>query len=145
MSHTPVFGTLPPDVAYVTRPGAYAVFFNVRGELGLVRTNTGRYFLAGGGIEPGENPEVTVLREVLEETGLIAEVLRPLGIATEYFLDEINGVYYEKKGYFYHLTIVGAAPEGKIEADHHLLWMPPAQAAPLFYHDMFRWALKQVG
>lgn len=144
MSHMPVFGALLPDVTYVARPGAYAVFFNAKGELGLVRTGAGRYFLAGGGIEPGEAPEATVLREVLEETGLIAEILRPLGVATEYFLDETNGVYYEKKGHFYHLAILGVAPEGKIEADHHLLWMLPAQASPLFYHDMFRWALEQA-
>ncbi len=145
MSHIPTFGVLLPDIVYVSRPGAYAVFFNTQGELGLVRTGAGRYFLAGGGMEPGETPETTVLREVLEETGLSAEILRPLGVAVEYFLDEISGIYYQKKGYFYLLTILGLAPGGKIEDDHHLLWMPPAKAAPLLYHDMFRWALEQAG
>jgi len=139
------FGAPLPGVTYISRPGAYALFFNAQSELGLVRTDGGRYFLAGGGIEPGEDQETALLREVREETGLIAAIHRPLGAAVEYYFDNNNGLYYKKTGYFYHVAILGAAPEGKTEADHQLIWLPPAQAAPLFYHDMYRWALGLVG
>jgi 8-oxo-dGTP diphosphatase len=139
------FGAPLPGVTYISRPGAYALFFNAQSELGLVRTDGGRYFLAGGGIELGEDQETALLREVREETGLIAAIHRPLGAAVEFYFDNKNGLYYKKTGHFYHVTILGAAPEGKTEADHHLLWLPPAQAAPLFYHEMYRWALGLVG
>ncbi len=39
----------------------------------------GQYDLPGGGLEPGETPEEGIRREVLEETGLRAVVVRSLG------------------------------------------------------------------
>lgn len=42
----------------------------------------GRYFysLPGGGIEDGEKPEETVIRELKEECGLDGEIVKPLNI-----------------------------------------------------------------
>ncbi|MCR9100362.1 MAG: NUDIX domain-containing protein [bacterium] len=144
MSAVLTFGTPPVDAAYITRPGAYAVFFNEMQELGLVRTDDGRYFLAGGGIEAGEGKEAALIREVLEETGLRAAVQAPIGIAREFYLDEIESRYYEKIGHFYQVVITGQAPAEKTEADHTLLWLPVAEALPLLYHDMYRWAVEQA-
>jgi 8-oxo-dGTP pyrophosphatase MutT (NUDIX family) len=144
MSALLTFGTPPVDAAYITRPGAYAVFFNEMQELGLVRTDDGRYFLAGGGIEAGEKKEEALFREVLEETGLQASVKAPIGLAREFFLDEIESRYYEKIGHFYHVVITGQDPTQKTEADHTLLWLPVAEALPLLYHDMYRWAVVQA-
>lgn len=144
MQQITAFGTKLPTVDYVSRPGAYALFFNVQSELGLVRTDGGRYFLAGGGIEAGEDRETALIREVQEETGLLAQVDQPLGTAVEYYLDRNEGVYYKKTGHFFRVDILGEAPEGKTEDDHHLIWLPPAEAGPLLYHDMYRWAMQQA-
>ena len=38
------------------------------------------YVLPGGGVEPGETPEETVLRELKEECGLDGTILRPLAV-----------------------------------------------------------------
>ena len=53
----------------------------VRGEELLVITPTGKRVtgLPKGGMEPGETPEQAAAREVREETGVVANVLGPLG------------------------------------------------------------------
>jgi len=55
-----------------------------RGSLVLVKRGRppflGRYALPGGGVEFGERLENAVRREVCEETGLEAEVVRLLGV-----------------------------------------------------------------
>jgi 8-oxo-dGTP pyrophosphatase MutT (NUDIX family) len=53
----------------------------LRGEELLVITPTGKRVtgLPKGGMEPGETPEQAAAREVREETGVVANVLGPLG------------------------------------------------------------------
>lgn len=64
------------------RVAAYALIER-RGELLLTHWRRGRmhgWTLPGGGIEPGEDPRDTVVREVKEETGLEASVGRLVGV-----------------------------------------------------------------
>lgn len=51
-----------------------------QGKLLMVQDRvSGRFGLSGGYIEPGETPAEAALRELHEETGLTAEIVRPLG------------------------------------------------------------------
>jgi len=50
------------------------------GQVVLHRTRKGNLNFPKGKIEHGETPEQAAAREVLEETGLVAESLEPLGI-----------------------------------------------------------------
>lgn len=68
--------------------GAFALIKNTTGLLLLVQrgnkadgTIDGRFNLPGGRVEPGETPAIAVIREVLEETGLIVRSVynNPLG------------------------------------------------------------------
>lgn len=138
------FGSLPPGMPFFTRPGSYAVFFNEQGLLGLVRNGEGDYFLAGGGIEPGETKEQAIIREVAEETGLLVKIDAYLGVAAEYFYNADNQRYVNKAGYFFLVKPIGFDPALKVEDDHTLLWLPVEQAHPLMYHDIYRWALDKV-
>jgi 8-oxo-dGTP pyrophosphatase MutT (NUDIX family) len=54
------------------------------------------YILPGGGVESGEDPEVTVIRELKEECGLDGTIIRPLNVT---FKD--NG----RKEYVYEVSI----------------------------------------
>lgn len=76
-----------PDEQLVQRTalGAACAIFDGDGRVLLVRHTYGRlnWELPGGGSEDGESPDETASRELLEETGLHAE------------LDRLTGVYFE--------------------------------------------------
>jgi 8-oxo-dGTP pyrophosphatase MutT (NUDIX family) len=56
--------------------GAAAVIFDGAGNVLLVKENYDRrrWSLPGGAVEPGESDEEAVIREVAEETGVVARV-----------------------------------------------------------------------
>ncbi len=84
------------------RVAAYAVVTSPRGVLLTEYSDQtaapGSWGLPGGGLEPAEQPEATVLREVWEESGQDVEVGRFLGVRTRH--------------------VVGRAPDGRLE-DYH--------------------------
>ena len=73
------------DPVQRTALGAACVIFDGEGRVLLVHHTYGRlnWELPGGGSEPDEAPNETATRELLEETGLHAEV------------DRLTGVYFE--------------------------------------------------
>jgi 8-oxo-dGTP diphosphatase len=95
----------PPSAAVLI--GAVCAIFDSDDRVLLVRHTYGRrnWELPGGGAEPGESPDTTALRELLEETGLEAAI------------DRLTGLYFEarhERGAFLHIvfrcTRRGAAP-----------------------------------
>jgi len=96
----------------------------------------GGWTLPGGGMEPGEHPEQTVVREVKEETGFDVDLGAPLG-AVEYTLPngrpkivhywsaEVDPGHAERHSY---------EANGEIRA---LEWVPLAKAAKrlTYEHD----------
>jgi 8-oxo-dGTP pyrophosphatase MutT (NUDIX family) len=63
------------------RPAASAVIFDRRGRLLLQqRSDGGQWGLPGGSVEIGESVRDAIVREVLEETGLIVTVRRLIGV-----------------------------------------------------------------
>lgn len=64
-------------------PGARAVVFDDDGRVLLgQRADNGRWGLITGILEPGEEPAPGLLREVLEETGVVAEAQRLVSVDT---------------------------------------------------------------
>ena len=59
-------------------PGAGGVVFDEAGRVLLIRDRNGFWVFPKGHIDPGETPEEAAVREVLEETGVRAQVLAPL-------------------------------------------------------------------
>jgi 8-oxo-dGTP diphosphatase len=63
-------------------PGVSAVILNDAGELLLgQRSDNGKWSLIAGTVDPGEQPADTILREILEETGVHAVIERLAGVA----------------------------------------------------------------
>lgn len=73
-----------------TRPAAYAIIIE-RGYILLshlspdATPNASGWTLPGGGIDPGEQPEDTVIREVFEETGFHIGIDALMGVHAAYF------------------------------------------------------------
>lgn len=58
--------------------------YNAQGEVLLQRRgDNGRWGLPGGAIEPGESIRQAAARELLEETGLVVDVKRLIGLYTD--------------------------------------------------------------
>lgn len=64
-------------------PAAAAIIFDDTGRLLLVRRgkppHQGHWSVPGGKCEPGETVEAACVREVVEETGLVVEIVRLAG------------------------------------------------------------------
>ena len=98
---------MDPPAERVTRVAAYVVALDEHGRLLLTRLNErtsrpGAWTLPGGGVEFGEHPELTALRELEEETGYRGRLTRlltvdahyaPVGTAFEFDYHAIRVVY----------------------------------------------------
>ena len=78
--------------------------------------------LPKGHIEEGETPEDTAVREVAEETGIIGEVLAPLGIIDFWFVAEGRRVH-KTVHHFLLRAIGGALSDADIEVTE-VAWVP---------------------
>ena len=66
----------------VLRPSSAGVIFDSTGERVLLvrRSDNGQWDVPSGGIDPGESAAEACAREVLEETGLVVEAGRLIGV-----------------------------------------------------------------
>jgi ADP-ribose pyrophosphatase YjhB (NUDIX family) len=73
-------------------PGVTAVVFDDDGRVLLVRrADNGRWTLVTGCLEPGEQPAAGAVREIEEETAVVAEVERVLAVESLPVTDYDNG------------------------------------------------------
>jgi 8-oxo-dGTP diphosphatase len=135
----PVFGMQTGTVRYTVRPSAYALVADAGGQLAAVRTLQG-VFLAGGGIETGESLAQAVVREVLEECGLVVRVGDWATWAVQFVYSETERTHFEKRCTFVEAVLEAAAGSGK-ESDHELLWIAPGAAPALMSHQSHAWAI----
>jgi 8-oxo-dGTP pyrophosphatase MutT (NUDIX family) len=82
--------------------------------------------LPKGVVERGEAPEQTALREVQEETGLEAEIIRPLGDISYWFV--WGGERVRKKVAFYLMRAVGGDTSKHDHEMEEIRWIPLQRA-----------------
>lgn len=75
---------LTAELGYITpKVGADGAIFDEDGRILLVRrTDDGRYCIPGGWVDPNESPAEAAVREVYEETGFTAHMLRLVDVFT---------------------------------------------------------------
>ena len=110
-------------------------------QVAIVETPLG-CFLPGGGAQAGESPEAALTREVLEECGCVAEIIRPLGRATEYVFAEGEGYFAKQCSFF--LANLGEPVRRPVDPDHRLTWLAVPTAKARLVHDSQAWAVSQA-
>lgn len=98
--------------------------------------------LPKGNIEPGESKEEAAVREVLEETGLEAEVVEPLGDSRYFYVWEGDRI--RKVVHFFLMRATG----GDISRHDHEMedvrWFPAAEALDEAAYDGEREILRRA-
>lgn len=131
------FGTPEPGCRYHDRTGAYLIAEHA-GSIALIQTPKG-YFLPGGGMEPSEDPQACIRRELLEETGYTVRITGRVATADAYERHPMLGWFHPIQHYYAgELVEQVAAPS---ETDHTLVWKPLPEAEVLLLPECQRWAV----
>lgn len=133
------FGIPQPDWEYLPRPAAHAILFDGSSRLLAVKYR-GKYFLPGGGVNPGESFEDALHREMAEEVGWTIRIGSKVGVAGEYVDVHEEGKHYNKIGHFFLGEIISATGF-PIEADHEPKWLTIDEFAAGAAHQSHVWAV----
>ena len=122
---------VPAAGGVVIRPGRSGEF-----EVLLVlKRQPQEWRLPKGKIKPGEAPEQTAVREVLEESGVEAEILRPLTEAQHQFTDPRDGRRKVKRTQFFLMRPVGGEPRPIDGRFAQAVWLPVSRAIETLTFD----------
>ncbi|WP_295936872.1 NUDIX hydrolase [uncultured Alistipes sp.] len=120
------FETFASGFALVEAAGG--VVLNGRGEWLMIGRN-GRWDLPKGHVEPAETTETAAVREIAEETGVSADIVRPLCRTLHAYYFAKTGRWELKRTHWYELRAVSA---GKLvpqteEGIERVAWCLPAE------------------
>jgi 8-oxo-dGTP diphosphatase len=106
-------------------PGVSAVVRDDRGHFLLGRrSDNGSWGLPAGAVEPGEQPAEAVLREIYEETGIVAEVDRVGGVALNRAA-YANGDVCDYLNVWFRCRVVSGEPHVNDDESTEVRWFSP--------------------
>lgn len=142
MKEIPTFGEKVDAVKYQARYGVYALVSREnKSEICLVQTPNGAFYLPGGEIEAGENQELALKRELIEELGATAEINHFLGQADEYFYSSHRDKYYYNPAYIYDVST--KFTQKPLEDFNEIHWFDVPTAIEKLKRESHKWGVKQ--
>ncbi|MFA9413826.1 MULTISPECIES: NUDIX domain-containing protein [unclassified Streptococcus] len=143
MTNIPTFGDKVASATYQNRYGVYAIIPNEeKTHLILVQAPNGAWFLPGGEIEAGENHQMALERELLEELGFSARLGQDLGQADEYFYSRHRDTHYYHPAYLYAVESFSEVSK-PLEDFNTLAWFPIEEAKTKLKRGSHRWGIEQ--
>jgi ADP-ribose pyrophosphatase YjhB (NUDIX family) len=133
----PVTTPAETSLRQTRRIGAYGVIGDGSGRVLLTRSSdlsdvVGTWYLPGGGVEHGEDPARTVVREVAEETGLAVEITGLRGATADVLPLAHRGELLHTDRVLYDLRVVGGALRAETGGTTDVArWLTLEQAAAL--------------
>lgn len=126
------------EIAYKIRRASRSIVINELSEIALLYVSKNNYHkLPGGGIEEGENIEIALNREVMEEVGVNIQVLGEVGTIIEY-RDEFEML---QISYCYYSKVIGEKSkptftDEEINGGFQLKWVNLDKAIDLLENDL---------
>lgn len=108
----------------------------------ILQYGAGHWDFPKGKMEPGETKQETALRELMEETGLNAEIDDNFEEKIHYIFTDYDKQLAEKTVYFF----IGKATSTHIKLSHEhtdFIWLPYKKALELLTYDNARGLLKK--
>ncbi|MEE8600152.1 NUDIX hydrolase [Euzebya tangerina] len=109
--------------------GRWVVLIAHRGADGRLQ-----WTLPKGGLEHGESLEAAAVREVREETGLDAVILRKLGVVDYWFVWHPDRARYHKFVHYYLMAFEGGSFDDRDDEAEDVAWVPFTQALEQLSH-----------
>lgn len=103
------------------------------------------YYLPGGRVGIGETAENAVIREVQEELGITAEIIRPLWLNQAFFTEDVDNLRYHELCIYFLMDISGTdllARGGKFTANegkrtHTFEWLAFDRLKDEYFYPLF--------
>ncbi len=138
------------DISFKTEQGRFnyrvcAIIINDNKLLGMHDENSPYYYLPGGRVTLHETAENAVLREVKEELGIDAKIIRPLWINQGFFDEDVTGEkFHELCIYFLvdvsHTNLLDRGDKFRSVEKHHthdFEWLPFTQLKDEYLYPVF--------
>ena len=107
---------------------------NGRYEIQMIRDRYGKMTLAKGKMEAGETIEQTALREIVEETGAVGNIVAPLAVIEYDYQHPQHGLVNKEVHYFL-VVCVGGETQVQVEEIHDVHWLDAQTAWRLQVHE----------